>query len=489
MKKIYKVSALAATVLSLAVSAQAATDYSVNLVGASAQGTFWNSTREVWLKDVNGMNCASVVKYGSKDNGAAVGTSCTPHASTGVTLAAGDRLIMRYRAQASIFGPKAVNGETIASASNKDDSTSAACGAGQYALIDVNTAPASSAAATGYNKCYDITFGASDVSGEAFVQSSVGYKYGPTSNLVDYIGGGDPLDSYYDDGENAYAGYDTSNLGNVRPVVVPFSFFVSDDVMNMDGDTDVTNDSLTQLQAVLALSGQATTWEDMGIDADNNPATDTKLTLCMRHAGSGTHATMDHTVLHGDKPSVKNEDIDGANGAIVWFNEGSSDVTACMTYGGPAYSKGTTVDGQWPTASSYALGYADSDKCGFEKTKALALAAGHTWSSSCNANGGTGLQVRRINYQGVEGNRDNIKNCRYPFFAEQYLYYNPNTLNPVNGSGNRDKIHANLNTWMSTPANLSNAVMGASATQPTFWATQQEMKCTKTTDFELAHKK
>ncbi|RJX32662.1 MAG: hypothetical protein C4531_06270 [Desulfurivibrio sp.] len=441
MKKAIKTGILGLSVLAMASVAQAA-DYQINIMGASAQSGFWNTNARLFLANAAGLGCASTTVYGNKDNGATVGTNCTPAAGLGISLATSDRVIMRYIAKASIWGPMAANGEDIV-----DDP----CGPGEFTMLDVDSA---TCATTGCaSKCVNVTYGASDVAGEAFTQSSVGWIMGP---LTDGDYDGTDQDSYYDIGENSYDGYDASDLGYVRPVVVPFSFFVTD---------DVPADNLSRLQAVLAFSGQAANWEDIGIEANGDTSVDTKMTLCMRHAGSGTHATLDHAVLHGDAGLVESEDIDGTGGSIKWFNEGSSDLIKCMTYDGSQV---------WPVATSYALGYADSDKCGTAMSKAEADASGGTltWSSSCTG-------VERIKYEGQVGDRASIKNCMYSFWAAQYLYYDADEVNPANPVNNNDKIHKALYTYMADPAKVPG----------TFWATQNEMKCEKADDFKFPTKK
>jgi ABC-type phosphate transport system substrate-binding protein len=443
MKKVIKASILGLSVLAMASAAQAA-DYEINIMGASAQSGFWNTNARIFLADPTGLGCTSTTVYGNKDNGATVGTNCTPASGLGISIATSDRVIMRYIAKASIWGPMAANGEDIV-----DDP----CGAGEFTMLDVDNCPGGVCT----SKCVNVTYGASDVAGEAFTQSSVGWIMGPrTDGNYD----GTSTDSYYDIGENSYNGYDASNLNYVRPVVVPFSFFVTE---------DVPVDNLSRLQAVLAFSGQATNWEDIGVDADGTSA-DTKMTVCLRHAGSGTHATLDHAVLHGDASLVTTENIDGTGGSIKWFNEGSSDLMKCMVYDGSLV---------WDVATSYAIGYADSDKCGTAMTKAEADADpndGLTWSSTCT---GTNQSVKRIKYQGLVGDRISIKNCMYPFWAAQYLYYDADEVNVASPVNNNDKIHKALYTYMANPAKVPG----------TFWATQDEMKCTKDTDFKFPTKK
>ncbi len=412
MKKMLKVAALGASVLALAATANAA-DYNLNIFGASAQGKFWNAAAPAFLENTYG---CTVVQYGDADSGIAVGTGCT------VAGESDKSIDVRYTAFASIWGIKAVKGL-------EDVDTSDSCPAGEAMMMKEDGSG---------EECTDVNIGASDVSGEAFSQASNGYELGPMSDYNNE----DPLDI-------SLSPEDTSMLSSVRPVIVPFSFFATNDL-------GLSN--ITPLQAKLLFSGQVNYWETLGIDKGVSGVADTKVTLCMRHAGSGTHATLDHAVLHKDAALVTAEDYDGTNGAITWFNRESSDLARCMSYDG---SDGFND----PTA--YAVGYLDSDKCG---------------SGSGPYVGGKCDGLVRLTYAGAEGNRDNITTGAYDFWASQWLYYSETEmenlgmitaggLNMVEDLYDFASDHNNLETYLASKAD--------------FWATDDVMKVTKATDFVI----
>jgi hypothetical protein len=139
------------------------------------------------------------------------------------------------------------------------------------------------------------------VAGDSFVQESHGEKFGPR-------GGG-----WYEVG---LSGVDCSGLTPHNPLIVPFGFFVNKGVTAKqclppvatanqyeycmtDADcggaagscvTDTIN-NITRLQAVNIFSGYASNWSDFGGYFTEQP-----ITACLRHAGSGTHATLAYAV-------------------------------------------------------------------------------------------------------------------------------------------------------------------------------------------------
>lgn len=432
---------LGASVLALTATAQAATDtYEINIFGASAQAKFWNQAASDFLTDASTADspaCASVetgVHATESDNGIAIGTNCVD---------GDDTVIIRYRAKASFWG--------VASARGDDFDPADSCTTGGYAeMIDETSCSAGTCTA---DKCVDVTLGASDVAGESFTQKSTGWIFGPKSDFTDatqYV-------SY------TFTGEETTGLSNLRPVVVPFSFFATD---------DLGIDNVSRLQAALLFSGAINNWEDVGIDPQGDDTTNTPVTLCLRHAGSGTHATMDHAVMHGDANLVSQDDPIGQNGPVIWFNEGSSDLMRCLSFTGNA-TFGLP-------ATTYGIGYADSDKCGVGTQGSDPAAPGYDadWSSKC-------VGVERIKFQGIEGNRAAISNCMYPFWAAQWLYYDASEVDPVNGTGVLDGLVSALNAYASNPLKLDTLT----GSQPLFWAAQDEMKCEKASDLVLPTKK
>jgi ABC-type phosphate transport system substrate-binding protein len=255
--------------------------------------------------------------------------------------------------------------------------------------------------------CYKVTVGASDVKGESFLQASQGLMFGSkpydtvTTDAVTTTGGYNP---YYDRSTvfvNSN-GLDTSSITKVySPVIVPFAFYVNNGVLMADGTTHVTN--LTRLQAVSLFSGGIKNWSDFGPAYKSQHAT-----ICLRHAGSGSHATLDGAVMNGGAwgsglvqiANNANEDATGMlnaydnTAADVIFNDGTGDELQCVSnYAG-------------------AVGYADAD-------------AAYGKASSYPGifpNGAASGSIAPINYQGAAPTATNIINGVYDFWTKEQMY-------------------------------------------------------------------
>jgi hypothetical protein len=154
-----------------------------------------------------------------------------------------------------------------------------------------------------------------------------------------------------------------------------------------------------------------------------------EVVLCMRHAGSGTHATMNAEVMRSDATLKTTSDC-----ANVFHYRSSGDLTSdCVN--------------RFPGA----IGYVDADKLIQSKAN----------------------NIHFIKYEGVEATRKTVANCDYPFFAEQQTFYDSACV-----STTLQNLAASLNTFAANPANLTTANFGATAK---FWATQDELKCSKGT--------
>jgi len=466
MNKLFKAAILGASVVALAAGAANAATYEITLAGASAQYTYWKEAGPDFL-ELDYPACTTVHKFNeskkgthnfSDDLGIAYGTGCKVNGGTN------DTVIFRYASIASYTGvqlPLAI--EKDANCANM----------GEWRQIELTSCFDNGDPATGNwnNNCDAVTcastnVGASDVAGEAFTQSSTGWKTGPKFTGAPETYTKNSSDIYVD--TTAYP-----NLKNRRPIVVPFSLFVTSDIQNMPtvNTPSGTMKNLTQLQALLLMSGQVTNWEDVNIDANGDPATDTRVTVCYRHAGSGTHATMDHVLLHGDASMIYEAQNIGSAGPKIWFNKGSSDSMFCLSYDGG-------VDGSYPYSTEYAIGYSDSDKCG----QGPDAARDALWSSKCEG-------VERIAYQGIDASRESIANCEYPYWAAQWIYYDTNVLDADDATG-ANGPNAGLNVlvtklmdYASDPAKLTGSI------RANFWATQDEMKCGKFADWTYPFKK
>jgi hypothetical protein len=442
MKKTAKVLAVTASMVALAGVAQAAT-YDINIYGASAQFNFLAKGAAAYLGTGTGtLGCtglSSFVKDSSGKHGIITGTSCTPSpAITGFT--AGSTVNIRVSNKASYDGIWAVKGladVTITDSTNPDYicEHTAPLNGFQRRMITSTTDTSLS--------CQRVTAGASDVAGASFLQGSKGVQFGwkafdATSNpVVDrsniFIGTG---------------GISTSDLPNhYSPVAVPFGFYAHNDVTY--NGLPITN--LTRLQAVSLFSGGIKKWSDFGAGYP-----DLHATICLRHAGSGSGATLDGSVMNGGLwgtalISTPNNPNDAAAGSIasydntvadVYFNDGTSDELNCVN----------TFSG--------AVGYADAD-AGLTKAASYANIP----------NNGAG-DVLPIMYQGVAPSANAIANGVYDFWTKEQVFLTKNAPSTV-----EKNTVQHLTTYLNSPTVLAGVGFGG------YWANLTSVLPTKTGDF------
>lgn len=416
----------AAAALVLGAPAQAA-DITVNLFGASAQYEFWTSAAPAFLDSV----CNGAVQHakgtltgpdGARDTGIARSTDCQGN---------GDNVTITYTTFSSEKGILAVSNQA-----GYDG-----CGTGRAQIANVNnstftTYPAAAGTVNGL-VCADIQIGASDVAGSTFGQESHGQLLGPRGGgFVDYYA--TPVD--------------TTGLLNCRPINVPFAFFVEEDTVVMDGldlASDATwgsyypwwpigdsKENLTRMMATAIFSGQVTDWSDFGYPAQ-------AIKVCLRHAGSGTHATLDADVMRGEANLMIDEALPDSFPVLMgwvpvtYFNKGSSDMMKCIRDAG---------DG--------AVGYADADKNGGPR----------------DGSGGDYDTVRRVKFMGKDAVAYTLINGMYDFWSAQWLYYLEDEDETV-----KAKI-IELCNFASDPANMPES-------RRAFWTTANEMKVEKADDF------
>lgn len=388
MKKMIKAAIVGLSMFGMVGGASAA-DVNINITGASAQFKYWNDAAEQFLVD-KGCSNIKVAEgsstYGTKKSGITKG-DC-----------GADTWYIRYTARASIDGIRSMKGLD-------PDSTSSCTDKRQRELADEtpSTVPANGGTNWTTGEVYSLTcktinIGASDVEAAAFKQKSYGAIDG-------HLGG----TTVYWDVNNV----DDSGLNNYRPIVVPFAFFAHD---------DVPFDNISKMMAVHIFSGQVDDWADFGA------ASSLPIVRCLRHAGSGTHATLHGTVMDGAGTLLWRE------GANTYFYESSSDLIL-----GPANLSG-------------AIGYADADK-------------------HLDDNGVSEYpNIKRLTYQGFDATHDNIVAGVYPFWAAQWLYVLP-TVTDTDPEGE-------LALWAAQAANMPTA-------RQNYWAAQSEMSTERDDTFSF----
>lgn len=478
IKKILKSAVIGAAMLGLAGTAQA-TEYNLNIYGASAQHKFWNAAAPSFLTDV--MGCTGTAQSSKdKKNGITRGTGCDVDGVGGND----DTVYIRYSSKASYDGIRAVKGE--------DPSAQCPSEGPEFRLMVDEatcawTGPKDNSCST---KCVDVTLGASDVAGSSLKQSTSGWEDGHK----DFPSG--PMIS------PSFTGFDTTGLAYANPVVVPFGFYANNSVTKTrcvsprpdspDGihkayphwgwqcvpdangnsadcigyykcpndtkkclggvriDLDCVDpedcpdvaladteclampiDNFTRLMAILLFKNDSiTNWDQFG---PWYPSLD--IVKCMRHAGSGTHATLDLAVMRRD--GVPHATSNPIAPGMIWHYVSSSDLLDCVEF--------------YPGA----VGYADADKLmGTDDTG----------------------NIHILKYQGVEPVREKIKNCEYNFWATQWVYWD---AAEVEGLGLTNLVN-DLMTYAGDPLNLTYENIGYRAD---FWAAQSEMSCKKDNDF------
>jgi ABC-type phosphate transport system substrate-binding protein len=174
-----------------------------------------------------------------------------------------------------------------------------------------------------------VTVGASDVPVECFTQASAGALKGPLGDTW--------TTRNFKQNPMSWSGADAC-----KPLVVPFAFFVNNSVKDASGNI-VGN--ITRDNAELIFSGSVYDWADLA-DSNGQPFAAKPVNVCLRHAGSGTHASIDAYLT---SPLIVAQYVEGSTGTNFYFNDGSSDLMKCVN-----------GSGSWTGAG--AIGYADADQ-------------------------------------------------------------------------------------------------------------------------------
>jgi hypothetical protein len=425
-KKIVVSAFAGVSMLTALVGTAPAAQVEINVYGASAQYLYWNAVAPSILTN---QGCSSIQQSTFDSKKAITKATC-----------GSDTLIWRVSSKASYDGPSALKGDdhyaavgaTAEKCSAGDPGDPGAALRGYYRkMVDENfcttwgTAAAPASAGCSKLKCVRVTLGVSDVAGASFTQSSTGQLKGPA-------GGGLVTRSF--------TGINTAGLTSYNPIVVPFAFFAHNSVKidptyttaagsyNPAAAQTITN--MPRMMAVMIFSGQAWNWTDFGANFTPN----LPIVTCMRHAGSGTHSTLDYAVMNAGKWGARLWTSENASGPTVWFNDGASDEMNCIN----------TVAG--------GIGYADADQANSANTV-------------------------RLTYNGEAPTRINIRNGKYDFFTKEWAFENPSA--PLYST-----THPHVATAMAfaaQPGNIPTAgFWGGDKTS--YWASSGEMNYMKGSD-------
>lgn len=316
IKKIFTSVIAGACLLALAGAASAATTYStgtgtpvmpttdLNIYGASAQFTFFKSEIPNYLTLAGCTLGASNVSTDGK------------HFVQQATCGA-NTVNWRVSSKASYDGPLSVDGNTTNPA--RDTTCEVSNGPTYRPMLNID----------GSKTCQPVTVGASDVQVGDFVQKSSGALLGP-------LGGAATTRNFL---TNPFVLTSSTNA-YCRPLAIPFAFFANTSVKLADGTTPISN--ITTAEARMIFQGVIKNWADLqAVSMFSQP-----VNVCYRHAGSGTHASMDAFM----RPSTMLQTaVTGGTGAHYYFNDGSSDLMRC-------------VNGSGAWSGTGAIGYADADQ-------------------------------------------------------------------------------------------------------------------------------
>lgn len=433
IKKMVKTAIIGGALLGMTAGANAET-IDINIYGASAQYKFWTAAAADFLAD---QGCAGTV-YTAKD-------ADDKHGIARCDDLNGDTVYIRYSSKASYDGIRSVQGLD-------PDGESGDCADNEREMADETNTSWSTGVVNGLS-CEDVTIGASDVAAETFGQESHGLIYGPKDSS-----------SNVDEDREIYDITMDSDYEIYRPIVVPFAFF-----RNANSTTPVPFDNMSRLMATAIFSGQVTDWNQFRPDLDEDGTveeTDTlDMVVCLRHAGSGTHATLDAAVMRGDYSLLTTEALPGSALVIAevlpvtYFNDGSSDMMRCVG-GGGSKSGYEDYDGIG------AVGYADADKV---KMSDGTAAAPNNIEGEYHDTDSYG-DVKLMTWQGEEAKKVNIVNGTYDFWSAQWLYVSPDESEDV-----ADLVDA-LATYAEDADNLPSG-------KADYWASQDEMNVEKVSDF------
>jgi hypothetical protein len=222
-------------------------------------------------------------------------------------------------------------------------------------------------------------------------------------------------------------------------------------------------------------AGNAFAWTDFGASYSVTGDPTNSVVACLRHAGSGTQATLDKVFFTGASPNVlaQNE----AAGS-VYFNDGSADEINCVNGDTPATTTFTCNAVQAGTPCTVATQAADcagavpAGVCkSYNNGKAWG-AIGYADADQATGVAGVSNNVVPVKYNGMFGRRNVIRNGAYDFFANQNLYLSPSNAPAASVPAT---LFGQLVTYASNPANLP-------AAKAAYWATSAEMVWNKTDD-------
>jgi len=377
--KIKKVLGMFAAGIAMLATASAsfASTVEVNIYGASAQFTFWKAVAPNWINSLSQCSSATVTSKIYDGNNAVSFANCTD----------GKEYIVRVSSKASYDAIYSLEGnDSLANfgASNEGcasgdpgDPGSASLRPYYRKMVDETSCSGTTCSQL---KCVRVTVGASDVAATSFMQSSQGQQYWNSGSQINRAFTGIPTNT-------------PNSLSVQNPFVVPFAFYVNTSNTTL---TSALNGNLTRSMAVLLFSGQITNWNQFGTSFPS-----LAVVQCMRHAGSGTHATLDYAVMEGNGWGATPSALENATWdswydntqPTIYFNDSTGTEQSCID------------------SNVGAIGYYDADK---------ADSTTHLVSGKPN--------TIQLAYQGVYPSATAVAYGIYDFWTIENAYYNPTQL-------------------------------------------------------------
>jgi hypothetical protein len=427
----------------MATAGIASADGTLALYGSSAQAKYWNAQAATWLTS---LGCSTPTTAAAITGaGAYAGTTHYKISASGCTnadaaaIAGAGVLTVLYTANDSVTGIQSVKGSV-----NADG-----CGSANQRVMYP---------ATGTANCQTVHLGVSDVAAESIIQQSSGHKIGPLDATATIFSPNFSVPT-----SAASLSIKTTGLTAITPnatLATPFGFYANKAVTatqctaglignycnaNTQCDTAynsgngvcnttaTTISNINRLQATLLFSGQVPSWDYLGTYFTANP-----VVLCLRHAGSGTHATFVNAVMNaggtGWGTSVLGSE-DPVGPPVTWFNNASADEMNCINGDTLANNSGSAIG---------AIGYADAD---------AAPAA----------------NVVELKYNGNFPTRSAMRNGLYDFYAIAWFYTNNSNSSAIN------QLAKDMVIWSEDPTHMA-------ASKVNYWATAAEMNYVKGSD-------
>jgi ABC-type phosphate transport system substrate-binding protein len=400
IKNIFTSVIVGASLLAFAGAASAATTYAtgtgtptmptsdLNIYGASAQFTFFKSEIPHFL---TAAGCTLVATNTSAD-----GKHFVQQATCG-----SNTVNWRVSSKASYDGPLAADGNSTNP--SRDTTCETSNGPTYRPMLSVGSSTLT---------CQPVSVGASDVQVGDFVQKSNGALLGP-------LGGTATVRNFQ---TNPFV-LSANTTAYCRPLAIPFSFFANKSVTLADGTTPISN--ISTAEARMIFQGIIKNWSDLqAVSMFSQP-----VNVCYRHAGSGTHATMDAFM----RPSgMLTTAVTGGTGAHYYFNDGASDELRC-------------VNGSGTWSGTGAIGYADSD-----------ITLGTTFPNTV-----------RIQLDGIDPTTDHMDDYSWAFATIQNMY--------ADTTVSATDIMKDLCTYASQPSTIT--------TVNPNWAASCNMKHIKNSNF------